>query len=999
MTGGGFLAGAITAKLILDKSGWNSSVQSVVKDGQKLVGMSGTVASGFKTAGSVMMVAGGAIVGALMSCVKEAGEADRTIRQLNTVLASTKGVAGITATEAIKLSEALQKDSSYSHDLILEGENLLLTFTNIGKDTFPEATKVMLDMSVALGQDLKGSAIQLGKALQDPVMGVTALRRVGVNFTKEQRELIKVLVESGHSLDAQKIILKELSTEFGGSALATTKGFGGQCKQLKMDLDDVREEIGRAVLPILKDLVAAVRPVIQNILTWIEQNPELVRQIAGLAMKAGLLMLVLGPISYMVPKIVGLFGSLAGAGKSLGGAILNLNKPITSSGNLLGKVALVGTAAFVGWKIGRLIGEMTGLDKVIEGVFDKAFKLLGIIKEHNVEMGLGHAPAYAKQQEAIGLASELAGHKVKSIQEALDILSEQYKKTGTTGSASLDVLVKSHDAAGVAVAKHKETQAGLHGVSKEAEGDGYGLARSLLEQKTAQEALTEYMSSAGIPTMKERDEAINNALLALKALKGAQDEHRIGEEKAKEIQADLNTKLWDYGYYMKTALPPSRNMRDLMITMPKELGSTAYAFGTLDDKLDSMAYEMGMSTTTLKAYIYELQRMQLAIIGIHLPPFPGWPKDEITTKVVDPVSEAFAGLYNNIAQGFGDTFKTFVETWSVDKLLKMDIDFKEFFKNLWGNIKDSFFTMIGEIATKWIKGFLEDTLLKKTKETATGVVDSVKGMAETATSAAGSIGTALGSLGTGLATIITAITSAVATGIVTIATGIASAIVALATGIATAATILAAAAPALLIVGGIALAIFAGFKAIEALFGGGGGKQTDVTYWLKLMWADGKELHDWVINLPEAYLNNFHNFFVNTETATRETVNVLYAIKDFLGPMLGALQSIDSQLSKLPHGAAGALIEQPTLMVAGENAPSVPEILLPIPGLKAALGAAAAGGGGAGATQIILAANFNVNCLDSEDMQDVVRKKIGPQFIEMIRSNIGKRELQEALGV
>ena len=77
-------------------------------------------------------------------------------------------------------------------------------------------------MSPVLGTDASGSAIQLGKALNDPIKGITALTRVGVTFTEQQKDQITTLVESGKTIDAQKIILGELQKEFGGSAEAQT---------------------------------------------------------------------------------------------------------------------------------------------------------------------------------------------------------------------------------------------------------------------------------------------------------------------------------------------------------------------------------------------------------------------------------------------------------------------------------------------------------------------------------------------------------------------------------------------------------------------------------------------------------------------------------------------------------------------------------------------------------------------------------------------------------
>ena len=120
--------------------------------------------------------------------------------------------------------DALERKTGVDGDQIQSGENMLLTFTNVrnevgkGNDIFNQATSTVLDMSVALGQDTKSSAIQLGKALNDPVKGVTALQRVGVTFTAQQKDQIKTLVDSGNTLDAQKIILRELDKEFGGSA-------------------------------------------------------------------------------------------------------------------------------------------------------------------------------------------------------------------------------------------------------------------------------------------------------------------------------------------------------------------------------------------------------------------------------------------------------------------------------------------------------------------------------------------------------------------------------------------------------------------------------------------------------------------------------------------------------------------------------------------------------------------------------------------------------------
>jgi hypothetical protein len=96
-------------------------------------------------------------------------------------------------------------------------------------------------MAQALGQDLNGAALQVGKALNDPILGVSALGRAGVQFSESQKEMIRSLVETGRTADAQRIILAELETQSGGSALAARGTLGGALKALNEAFGDLFE--------------------------------------------------------------------------------------------------------------------------------------------------------------------------------------------------------------------------------------------------------------------------------------------------------------------------------------------------------------------------------------------------------------------------------------------------------------------------------------------------------------------------------------------------------------------------------------------------------------------------------------------------------------------------------------------------------------------------------------------------------------------------------------
>ena len=173
--------------------------------------------------------------------IKNSIEQEKALAQLNARIKSTQGAAGKTAQELTKFAGSLQQITTFGDEAIIGMQSLLLTFTKIKGNTFDKATKAILDMSVAMGTDLKSSALQVGKALNDPILGVTALTRSGIQFTKSQKDMIKQLTEAGRIEEAQTIILKELSTQFGGAAEAAKNTFGGALKSVSNAFGDLLE--------------------------------------------------------------------------------------------------------------------------------------------------------------------------------------------------------------------------------------------------------------------------------------------------------------------------------------------------------------------------------------------------------------------------------------------------------------------------------------------------------------------------------------------------------------------------------------------------------------------------------------------------------------------------------------------------------------------------------------------------------------------------------------
>lgn len=231
-------------------------------------GVVGAVA-GRSSAGQVLRgalaVTGGTLV--LRQIAAEATEAAKTQAQTEAVIKSTGRAANVSGRYVADYAQRLSQLAAVDDEAVQAAENLLLTFTNIknvGKDRiFDRATASVLDMSVALKQDLKSSSIQLGKALNDPIKGITALSRVGVSFTAKQKERIKSFVAEGRVVEAQKVILAELSREFGGSAAAAASAGD----RFKVFVANIEESIGLRLKPLVDGLLDGFVNLATNIMS------------------------------------------------------------------------------------------------------------------------------------------------------------------------------------------------------------------------------------------------------------------------------------------------------------------------------------------------------------------------------------------------------------------------------------------------------------------------------------------------------------------------------------------------------------------------------------------------------------------------------------------------------------------------------------------------------------------------------------------------------------
>lgn len=261
-----------TAKLIVDLSlkgnfarQMNASTKALDKfsKGESRAFKAGAqIGTGIKNAGKIAAVGIAALTSQVALGLDSLIELEKAEAQTAAVLKSTGGAAKISAAEVTRLAEKYEAlNATIGDEFIRAGENMLLTFTNIRGKAFEPALQAILNMNTALGKGPEGltsTAIQVGKALNDPAKGITALRRVGVAFTESQVKKIKALQKEGKLYEAQKIILAELNKEFGGSFAAQGDTTAGKVAKFTDAIDDLQRSLATALLPTVSNVADAL---------------------------------------------------------------------------------------------------------------------------------------------------------------------------------------------------------------------------------------------------------------------------------------------------------------------------------------------------------------------------------------------------------------------------------------------------------------------------------------------------------------------------------------------------------------------------------------------------------------------------------------------------------------------------------------------------------------------------------------------------------------------
>jgi phage-related protein len=387
-----------------------------------------------KIGGAALLAVGAAVAGVVASSIKAAADAQVVAAQTTAVLASTAHSANRTADEIGKLASSLSQLSGVDDEVIQSGQNLLLTFTNIQGINFDRATAAALDLSVAMGTDMSSAAQLVGKALNDPIKGMSALSRVGVQLSADQKSVIESLVATGDVAGAQAVILEELNRQFGGSAEAFGNTFEGALGKVQTNIGNLQEIIGSAFLPPLTAVLNTVAGVLNSVAespafnTIVNTIGEFVTSLlsgegaaAGLGDAFRVVMAVLNPFGLVLQALVPVLPTLGQAfmqlGQALGGALVQVLPVLVGLIDSL-VAALSGVLAAVLPIIVGLITQLVGIfTRLLPVILPVINQLAGILTDALTQL----VPIIAVVAETIG---GILGAALTAIEPLLTMLFE-----------------------------------------------------------------------------------------------------------------------------------------------------------------------------------------------------------------------------------------------------------------------------------------------------------------------------------------------------------------------------------------------------------------------------------------------------------------------------------------------------------------------------------------------------------------------------------------------
>ena len=555
---------------------------SAVNNGVKNLAKFGAIAGGI-----------GAVIGGTL--IKAALESQKVMKQTDAIITATGGAANLTTKQVGELARVMSVKTGVDDEAIQSSMNLLLTFKAVrnevgqGNDIFARASMAALDLGNVFGST-DAAAKQLGKALSDPVKGVGALKKAGVDFTQAQRDQIKTLVESGDILGAQKIILKEVESQVGGTAAATATDFD----RMKVAVGNVAEDLGTLLLPAFE---SAARFVTENLVPIFQQFSDIIGKQgvgAGFKYQGEQGLNALGKLDGFCNLVYGIVSAVIALNVAQGVyfTLTTLSTIATAAFGVTLNVALAGIPALIALLVTAFVALLIRF-KGLRDFMMPAFKGMAAVFEFFVNRAI------------TGINLLIRAYNLIPFLDNVGLIDKVNISIGETGKVAA--------ASAADFRKMEESQKKYFKTVKPTVGGGGGGGGTTDKAKAALEKYTTALRLFGSETKAYQD-AVKGITTANLSLANATDDLRVAQDKFNKISKG-------YGAGSKEAAVATRDLADANRSAVRATLSLRDATRTVADaqrELNDLKTGKGLAdaNSELAAATAEVADAEQSVVGL-----------------------------------------------------------------------------------------------------------------------------------------------------------------------------------------------------------------------------------------------------------------------------------------------------------------------------------------------------------------------------------------------
>jgi len=312
---GGFLAGAIVGRMVLDTSKWSASVTKVKADQKTLGGLSARTAQSFQRMGRTMTIAGAALLGTMGGLVREYARAGDEVHKMGLR-------TGFTAERLSELQYAAQISGTNLNALEKGVKRMAKTITDAseGMTTYQRAFDrigVNYEALAQLSPEQQFDAIAEAIArVEDPTIRAATAQDI---FGRAGTQLLPLFDQGVDGMRRLSEKAHELGRIYDEEAAAKAARLVDAQTSLKTAFQGLAVSLAENIVPALSKLVEGISSIVGKFNQWAQEHPGLASAITKVGIGVGALVTALGPLVVRIPRIITGVKGLAVALKFLTG--------------------------------------------------------------------------------------------------------------------------------------------------------------------------------------------------------------------------------------------------------------------------------------------------------------------------------------------------------------------------------------------------------------------------------------------------------------------------------------------------------------------------------------------------------------------------------------------------------------------------------------------------------------------------------------------------------